>query len=190
MDSAKAIWRKALRERLRSLRPEQIVAHSRSICLKIYHSPSWPYAQTVALFADRSPEPQLQHLAELAWAEGKTVLCPRVADDESTLVFHRLESWGDLLPGRWEIPEPRASNLVHGASEPIDLICVPGLGFDRRGARLGQGRGFYDRFLATLPEESIKLGVFFSLQEVPEIPELSHDYRLDGVVTEQELFLL
>ena len=70
-----------------------------------------------------------------------------------------------------------------------DLIVVPLVAFDRRGARLGYGKGFYDRAFAALAAAGLRplrLGIAFAIQEVETIPVEAHDFRLDVVVTERE----
>jgi 5-formyltetrahydrofolate cyclo-ligase len=87
----------------------------------------------------------------------------------------------------------------NGAREPItpsdagtvethhfDVILVPGLAFDRNGARLGQGGGWYDRVLADAPHVAA-IGICFDCQMVPHIPSESHDRRVALVVTETQV---
>ena len=83
------------------------------------------------------------------------------------------------------IEEPRKK-------EPADFtelgaVILPLAAFDRSGTRLGYGKGFYDRFLATLPQAVLRVGVAFATQEVPSIPRHDHDEALDLVITEREL---
>jgi len=77
-------------------------------------------------------------------------------------------------------PPPSASP-VHP-----DLVIAPVLAFDRRGGRLGQGGGHYDRTLARLRRQRpvFVLGVAFAGQEVDAVPMGPHDQRLDAIVTE------
>jgi 5-formyltetrahydrofolate cyclo-ligase len=64
------------------------------------------------------------------------------------------------------------------------VILVPGVAFTRAGARLGRGAGYYDRFLAGADPAAVKVGLAFSSQIVPELPEEPFDVRLDRLVTE------
>ena len=91
----------------------------------------------------------------------------------------------DLVPGHFGIPEPSGEPFTDEAS--IDVIIQPLASFDRRGARLGYGKGLYDKFLSRLPEKTWKLGLAFSVQEVELVPELPHDERMDVVITEREV---
>lgn len=86
----------------------------------------------------------------------------------------------DLAPGQFGIPEP-ASNLPKSTLNVLDLIFVPGIGFNFDGARLGRGKGYYDRLLSTI--SGIRCGVAFDWQIAAELPCEAHDIRLDCVVT-------
>ena len=65
-----------------------------------------------------------------------------------------------------------------------DVIIVPGTAFTRRGERLGQGGGWYDRFLADRRPDAVTIGVGFAPQIVDHLPTEAHDVALDCVVTD------
>ena len=70
-----------------------------------------------------------------------------------------------------------------------DILIVPLAAFDRRGGRIGYGRGFYDRALAELAAEKPvrTLGLCFSVQEVDAVPMEPHDRRLEAILTDTGL---
>jgi 5-formyltetrahydrofolate cyclo-ligase len=84
-----------------------------------------------------------------------------------------------------------------GLSEPEDnqplidpdIVFAPLAGFDRRGHRIGYGKGHYDITLQSLraSRKTLVVGVAFSCQETPEIAEEAHDQKLDFVITENDL---
>ena len=86
-----------------------------------------------------------------------------------------------LVPGRWEIPLPNPFDAV----DP-DLILVPCVGFDRHGARLGYGGGFYDRTLAA--RKIAALGIARAQAQLHELVVQAHDVALDAVLTETDAF--
>jgi 5-formyltetrahydrofolate cyclo-ligase len=65
-----------------------------------------------------------------------------------------------------------------------DLVVVPGLAFTAAGDRLGQGGGWYDRFLSGIRADCVTVGVCFAEQIVDELPVEAHDVRMDHVVTD------
>jgi 5-formyltetrahydrofolate cyclo-ligase len=89
-----------------------------------------------------------------------------------------------LEPDAFGVPAPQP---VMPAMTP-ELVIAPVLGFDRRGGRLGQGGGHYDRTLANLRARApvFVIGLAFSGQEVSELPLEPHDQRLDAILTETE----
>jgi 5-formyltetrahydrofolate cyclo-ligase len=68
--------------------------------------------------------------------------------------------------------------------ERIDLVLVPGLCFDRRGARLGYGRGYYDRLLPLLPAHAVTIGVVHDALVAPRVPREPHDALVRFLVSE------
>ena len=87
----------------------------------------------------------------------------------------------DLSPGAFDIPAPKGEPYPH----PIDVVVVPGLGFNGDRHRLGYGGGYYDRYLAEY--QGTTIGCFYHGLLCDFIPE-SHDRALDFIITERGLF--
>ncbi|GMR02033.1 MAG: hypothetical protein BMS9Abin20_0359 [Acidimicrobiia bacterium] len=68
--------------------------------------------------------------------------------------------------------------------EDIDIVLVPGLAFDRRGGRLGHGKGFYDSLLAQLPASTARIGITTDASIVGALPTDDHDQPVDWIATE------
>jgi 5-formyltetrahydrofolate cyclo-ligase len=105
--------------------------------------------------------------------------------DRETMRFLRYRAEDPLTADAFGIlaPDPEAPPI-----EP-DVLIVPVTGFDRSGARLGKGRGIYDRAVDAFRRRGrtpLLVGIAFSVQEVPRIPREPHDLRLDWIVTETE----
>lgn len=136
-------------------------------------------ARSIAVYAARSDELSAQPIAEQARLRGLMVSYPRVAHSAPpTLTFH-LCSEAELGPGGFGVREPSAAAPVPPA---IDVFIVPGLGFDRRGARLGYGKGYYDAALRAQPA-ALRIAVGYDFQVVPTIPIGEQDEPVDLVVT-------
>ncbi|MBY0014470.1 5-formyltetrahydrofolate cyclo-ligase [Paenibacillus typhae] len=128
-----------------------------------------------------------------AWAEGCKVLLPRVIQATGMMSLHPVHSWKELVPGAFGILEPAADSADRQERLPRpDVIFVPGLAFDRRGGRLGYGRGYYDRLRATLDTEAapqgkdpLWIGLAFGRQVVEEVPMDDHDAYMDLLITEE-----
>ncbi len=120
-------------------------------------------------------------LASLADRPDIRPLVPRTEADGS-LTFHDLVD-ADLVRHAHGFLEP-APESTPVLLDDLDVILVPGLAFDRRGARLGRGGGFYDRLLADLPVGVIRIGVTVSEAFVPALPTEPHDRGVDWIATE------
>lgn len=111
---------------------------------------------------------------------GATAMASWVEDWDRDVVVDPSSSFGGVMYG------PRAG-LEEARLAELDLVIVPGLGFDERGGRLGRGAGFYDRVLGGLRPEARRVAVAFECQIVPEVPMEAHDERVDVVVTEERV---
>lgn len=108
---------------------------------------------------------------------------PVIVDRDAPLVFRAFEPGDRLKPDSLGIPSPVADAAVVWP----DVLFVPVLAFDRRGGRLGQGGGFYDRTIAALRARGRVwiVGVAYAGQEVEDLPLEPHDQRLDAILTER-----
>ncbi|MCI5627924.1 MAG: 5-formyltetrahydrofolate cyclo-ligase [Porphyromonadaceae bacterium] len=149
---------------------------------------------------------QLEKCAAFLLAD-KILMYHSLPDELSTIAF--LDKWGtkkhfylprvngvnlDILPydrsrlelGAFHIEEPVGDELTDPAE--IELIVVPAVAYDRRGNRLGRGKGFYDRLLSTT--KATKIGVGYDFQLVDEIDVEPHDIPMDMVITQTEVLLI
>ncbi len=137
----------------------------------------------VALYAAMRGEVGTERIRSRCLAGGVLLYYPRVMEDGELSFFRHREGDG-WVPGPYGIREPQAAPGDQGARDGFDLVVVPGLAFDAAGRRLGQGYGYYDRFLAALGGASLSVGLAFSWQIVPEVPVDAWDVPVDAVVTE------
>jgi 5-formyltetrahydrofolate cyclo-ligase len=105
-------------------------------------------------------------------------------------LFH-LQDWSELSASHWGLHEPAhhlriAERLV--APSQIDLFLVPGVAFDRRGNRLGYGKGYYDKLLSQRNSNSLVIALAFQVQVANAVPfDPKHDIPMDYIVTENEV---
>jgi len=92
-----------------------------------------------------------------------------------------LEDNAKLQKGPYGILEPVARKRI--PLKNLDAVIVPGLAFDKKGMRLGRGKGYYDRFLNTLPERVMSIGLAFRFQILPSVPSLSHDMGVNRIIS-------
>ena len=140
----------------------------------------WSDYGSYALYCAVKSELSVYPLMQALWRAKKTVLLPKVMNGD--LRLYRCDSTSGLKRGYMGIYEPVDSLTL----EQIDIVAVPGVAFDRRGYRLGYGKGFYDRMLAGISAK-ITVGIAFNAQIVDFAPHEEHDIVMDAVLTEKEI---
>jgi len=179
-ESKSALRNRTLAElkQLDGLKREVLSAQSRAI---LCAQPIWLQAQAILFYAPRKDELDVWPLVQTALTAGKRVFLPRYQpEDDAYCVSEISDPSKDLVPGRYSIPEP-ASHCLSFSLKPLDLLLVPGVAFDLLGRRLGRGKGYYDRMLAT--PGGVRCGVGFDEQIVSEIPVDPHDAHLNCILT-------
>lgn len=129
-------------------------------------------------------EPDVRPFLIKAAQLGISTGLPRLGPNNTMMTFHHwLE--GDATERAHVFEQPLAS----AALIIPDLILAPLVGFDRALNRLGQGGGHYDRAFLAYPH-AYKIGIAWSVQEVPTLPVEAHDIALDAIMTEKEWITL
>ena len=177
----KVALRQLLRAGLTKLTPTEREAASRQACARLEQQSAWQKAKGVLFYAPTPEEVDVWPLLVDSLAAGKAVFLPRYDNEERTYVVCRVtDAVGDLRAGQFCIREPHET-CAKISSNRLDLILVPGLGFDLAGHRLGRGKGFYDQLLRAL--QGTTCGVAFDQQIVERVPVEPHDIRLSCILT-------
>jgi 5-formyltetrahydrofolate cyclo-ligase len=123
-------------------------------------------------------------------ARGKRIVVPYCVDKELELFL--LEDMDELSIGMYKILEPKPELRDRPEKRvdvtEVDLIMVPGVAFDRQGARMGHGFGYYDKLLEHARSDAPLVALAFECQLFPEIPTQSHDIFMDKIITEQAIY--
>lgn len=175
--------KRELRERIKvgiQIMPaEELEDASLQICRRIIGSGEWKEAETVWLYAALPDEVDLTPLILDAERCGKRILLPVVDGNDLQLRFYDPQNMART--GKYNIEEPTSRCPALDDFEEIDLAIIPGRAFTREGLRLGRGKGYYDRILASV--RCPKWGVAFACQIVDDLPANPWDIRLDRVIT-------
>jgi 5-formyltetrahydrofolate cyclo-ligase len=132
-----------------------------------------------ALGAELNPSPLIRRLS----AMGAFFALPVCEGPDRPLIFRLWDSRDRLLPDALGVPAPPLSaQAVHP-----DLLITPVLAFDRKGGRLGQGGGHYDRTIQNFraSKKVFVLGLAYAGQELADVPTQEHDQKLDAILTEK-----
>ena len=185
-DHKKQSLRKHLRDMLDTMEAEVTAGKSRLATEKLIRLPEFRAARVVMIYVSTDREVDTAGVAAAAWSAGKMVLVPKVNIADRHMIALECKSMhSGLVASGYGILEPTEGD-AHPI-ESIDLIVVPGLAFDRDGNRLGQGAGFYDRFLSTPGMRATTAAVAFSEQVIDSVPTNGTDWPIDILVTDKEV---
>lgn len=186
MSGSSATKRGELRRRGLELRaaqsPLEVAGKSELICRTLRQVPELQRARVIMAYAAMKQEADINEYWLSLLDEDKTVVLPRVNGKDLEAV--RFDGWERTKPGPFGIREPEGEPF---SPELIEAVLVPGVVFDRRGYRLGYGKGYYDRFLSALPPAAFFCGIAFELQLVDEVYPTDRDVRMHALVTESRI---
>jgi 5-formyltetrahydrofolate cyclo-ligase len=138
------------------------------------------------LFASFRTELDTMPIARWTLDAGKRLCLPRVLGPRTMAAFLVTDPAADLVPGKWDIPEPR-DGLPEVPPGEMDLVFVPGSAFDEHGRRCGYGGGFYDTYLPRTRPGTPWVALAFEAQLVPRIDCEAHDLPVTAIVTERRV---
>jgi len=180
----KTLRENLLRKRVR-IKPEKKRAKEASIRKRLYASADFRKAKSIMFYASFRSEaatmPCIIHALKLK----KIVMLPLVDRKRDTLRIFQICDVSELEAGFMGIPEPKVNKKQERHLNDIDVVIVPGSGFDPEGNRLGYGAGYYDKLLSKSKRNITKIALAFEEQIVPRIPGEKHDVRMDKIITEK-----
>ncbi|KLE35669.1 5-formyltetrahydrofolate cyclo-ligase [Aurantiacibacter luteus] len=181
-----------LREALRKARLDHARALPPEVSALVFRQPPAPVlalvpeGAVIGLYRAGEGEAPAAAYTRFFHERGHTVALPRVVKRAEPMHFHvHTDPWdeSDLEPGPMNLRQPRLS-------APLvvpDVLFMPLVGFTERGERIGQGGGFYDRWLADHPE-TVAIGMGWDVQRVDELPVEDHDMPLTAIVTPTRIY--
>ena len=181
---AKQQLRDAVKPRRRAAHEAGAAAAAQALVEQFERHVTLPPGAVVSGYWPAGAELDVRPLLERLAARGHRIVLPVVAERNAPLIF-RVWRPGDPVVkgnGAW-VPSDSAPQLTP------DVLLVPLVGFDRRGTRLGQGAGYYDRTLPMLRADRAitAIGVGYAVQELSDIPTGPYDQPLDAILTEAGL---
>lgn len=176
----KTKMREDLRLQVRELTKERQARASDQACAVLLNQRCWQRAQVVLFYAAIPGEVDLLTAAIRGISEGKIVALPRFEPGSGIYGVARVQDVEQIEPGRFGVREPSAAAPLVPLNQ-LDLILVPGLGFDENGGRLGRGGGYYDRLLSRA--SGTRCGVAFDEQIGQDIPLEPHDELMNHILT-------
>ena len=182
--SDKSAARKYLSALRGSFTEIQRIEKSRKICDQIINSAEFLNAKLVLVYYPIKSEIDILPIAKKAFELGKNVAFPISQKSSCLLDFRLVKSLDELSVGAYGIHEPKenAPHPIFPDKKEEALCIVPALSIDKKGSRLGYGKGFYDRFLKDF--NGISLGAVFEELLCDSLPTESTDIPLEMIITD------
>ncbi len=177
-----------LRESMRALRRKMTAAEvgekSERIQQCLFGFDKYINAKTVMLYVSAFKEPSTEAVIRDALLRGKNVAVPVSNAETETITPSYICGFDSLKKGAYGILEPEV--ILPADIYDIDFILVPGIAFDKRGNRMGFGKGYYDKLLRDCRAE--KTALCYEYQMLDEIPSDIHDIPMNTIITEENIY--
>lgn len=169
------------------IKPEEKKVKEAVIRKRLFALVDFKEAKNILFYASFGSEvdtmKSLQHILK----QRKKVTLPLVDEKKIKLILYRIKDVSELISGYMGIPEPGITRGRKVNLKDIDVVIVPGAGFDVKGNRLGYGFGYYDKLLSKSKRHITTIALAFEEQIVPEVPNEKHDMKIDKIVTDKRI---
>ena len=189
--------KKRLREKLLkrrdSIPPEQKALQETSIEKRLFELDNFKKANSILMYVSFRSEVNTRKFLDDIHKMGKKLILPLVDARHKVLKLYEVKDNSELAPGYMGIPEPDVRENRRVTIKDIDLVVIPGTGFDIQGNRLGYGGGYYDRLLGYESKQLAEVehiptvALAFEEQIGEEIPAEPHDIQVDMIITDKRL---
>ena len=174
--SSKQKLRERMLSELSGLKEVDRTNKSLSIKEKLFATSEFRKAKIILFYASLKNEVNTDEMIKEAQAQGKLIGLVSVFEKDKKLVPYLVSDIDtELKMGAYGIMQPNKELAKSISLDQLSLVIVPGLAFDSKGNRLGRGKGYYDRFLKTLPQDISTIGLAFDFQIVDDLPHSSQD---------------
>ncbi|MCD7773631.1 MAG: 5-formyltetrahydrofolate cyclo-ligase [Ruminococcus sp.] len=182
------VEKSALRQKFlnarRKISKSEIDAASEIIFGKVPALEEFEKSRKILLYASYNNEVSTYNFFELARKLSKQIYFPK-CQANGEMRFFEVSSLSELSPGMYGISEPDECTCEYENSS--DTLCiVPAICFDKRGFRLGYGKGYYDRFLSAF--EGLAIGVVMDKFMVEYLPTLPTDIRVKKIISDKNIY--
>jgi 5-formyltetrahydrofolate cyclo-ligase len=186
--SAKEQIRKDIAKTLNSLTEKQRTEKAKAIESKPFGFANFLEARIALLYIDGDNEVRTKSILKRAYDFNKIVVLPAFDPERLKVAILKVDHPDkDLVPGPRGVLEPNPARCKPVPLQKIDIAIIPGLAFDEKGARIGSGHGYYDRFIPDLPATTRKVALAFEEQIIPQVPTESHDKHVDIIITDKRI---
>jgi len=188
LKSAKEQIRKDIAKAVSGVTEKQRTEKTKAIEARLFGFANFLEARIVLLYIDGEYEVRTKNILKNAYAFNKIVVLPAFDSERLKVSVFKVDHPDkDLLPGPRGVAQPNPARCKPVPLQKIDIAIIPGVAFDEKGARIGSGHGYYDRFIPDLPVTTRKVALAFEEQILPQAPTESHDKHVDIIITDKRI---
>ena len=180
MEVIKEQIRRDFKTRRRTLSCEHVSINSDKICENFLDSDIYKNCQNILAYSTIQNEVDLSQIINQALLDNKNLFLPRVEGD--SMNFFRINNTDKLQIGSYNILEPQNGTVYQDSTNSIML--VPGIAFSTQGARIGFGKGFYDKYLSQ-HNSIFKIGIAYDWQITKSWVTNEFDINMNMIITEK-----
>jgi len=166
--------------RLKTQKEEDRNRKSKFIKDKLFRASVFKKAKIVMFYISFDGEVNTQGMIKEAHRLGKIVAVPVCKGNRITIRPCLLRNKAKVKKGPYGICEPAVKKYIK--LEDLDLVIVPGIAFDKKGNRLGRGKGCYDYFLKRVTGDTASIGLAFDFQILPSLPATTQDVSVNKII--------
>ena len=166
---------------------DDVLNLSRAVEDRLFACKDFSVCQNIMFVLSFGNEVRTDEMITRTLKDRKQVYVPRMMIRERRLEVCEITDMDQEFElGSYDIREPSRSNSKVVSPSKVDAVIAPGLAFDRSGARIGFGGGYFDWIFKQLPDEALRLGVAYEFQVGDSIPQDSWDERVQIIFTEND----
>lgn len=161
---------------------------AQSIEKRLFEFANFLEARIALFYVAGDGEVPTQSILKRSYLYNKIVVLPSFDRERLRMTTFKVDNPDkDLVLGGRGVQEPDPARCKPVPIQRIDIAIIPGLAFDEKGARVGTGLGFYDRFIPELPSTTRKVALAFEEQLIPQAPTEPHDKHVDIIITDKRI---
>jgi len=185
----KKILRKEILTKRKNIDVVEKEKMDKKILNKFYESKYYRESKNIFIYISYDSEINTKEIINKSLIDNKKIYVPRTEFKTRLMDAVEITSLDDLIESEYGILEPSIYE-PHIEPNELDLIVVPGVGFDRNGGRMGYGAGFYDRYFKKISKDKmkkiVKLALAYDFQILEDVPMNEQDVPVNYIITEKE----
>lgn len=183
----KTVLRRDILKRRNAINESDIKAISFEIFNRLIKLNEVRNSKNICIYVSKGSEIDTRFMIEKFISMNKVIYAPKSDIKSNFMAFYRIKSLNELSIGAFSVLEPDSEAERYEQYNRCDVCIVPGLSFDKKGFRLGYGKGYYDRFLKDF--KGVKIGLCFDEFIKETLPTYDTDAAVDMIISEAEKIL-